>query len=161
VRNASSQPLANIAVSWTVTQGGGSLGAATSNTSAQGQASNTYIVGGSAGPQGVMAAVQADATLSVEFGGTANAVSATAGVTVGDDFFDPTNAVVAEGGQVTWTWAGASTHNVTSVSGAFANSGDKASGTHPVTFSTTGVYDYYCSIHGAPGVGMRGTVTVQ
>ena len=163
VRNASSQPLASIAVSWTVTQGGGSLGAANSNTSAQGQASNTYTVGGSPGPQGVMAAVQADATLSVGFGGTANAVGATASVTVDNDFFDPTNAVVAEGGQVTWTWAaGAITHNVTSVSGTFANSGDKDSGTHQVTFSTAGAYDYYCSIHATPTIGaMRGTVTVQ
>jgi plastocyanin len=41
-----------------------------------------------------------------------------------------------------------------------ANSGDKSSGTHPVTL-TAGTYQYHCTLHGLPGSGMHGTIVVQ
>lgn len=162
VRNAAAQNLSGVTVQWTVTEGGGTLGSATSSTDAQGQASNTLTVGSGTGPQTVTAAVQSNTSLAVTFNATATAVGAAAGVTVDNDFFTPANVPVLSGGVVTWTWApGAVTHNVTWVSGGFANSGDQSSGTHQVNFPAAGTFNYYCSIHGTPTTGMRGTVTVS
>lgn len=33
--------------------------------------------------------------------------------------------------------------------------------TYELTFDTAGTYDYYCAIHGSPGGGMAGTITVR
>jgi plastocyanin len=162
VRNAGSQDLNNVTVQWTVTQGAGALGTPTSNTNVQGQASNTLTVGAGAGAQTVTAAVQSNTSLNVTFTATANAITTTAGVTVSNNQFSPFNGKVLATGTVTWTWApGAVTHNVTWVAGGFTNSGDKSTGTHQVTFPAAGTYSYYCSIHGTPGGGMNGTVTVS
>jgi len=162
VQNALNQPLQGVTVAWTVTEGGGTLGAATSMTDAQGQASNTYTVGGTAGANTIEAAVQSNSAIKVAFTATATSAGAV-GVTVGNNFFDPSAATVSAGGTVTWTWAvGAITHNVTWVSGGFANSADQNSGTHQVTFPSAGTFSYYCSFHATPTTGtMRGTVTVQ
>jgi plastocyanin len=162
VRNAGSQDLNGVTVQWTVTAGAGALGSPTSNTSASGQASNTLTVGGSAGAQTVTAAVQSNTSLNATFNATANALTGAAGVTVSNDQFSPFNAKVLAGGTVTWTWAtGAATHNVTWVAGGFDDSGNQSTGTHLVTFPAAGTFSYYCSIHGSPGAGMNGTVTVS
>jgi adhesin/invasin len=160
VANASNQAIPTVTVSWTVVQGGGTLGAATSNTNGQGQASNTYTVGAAAGPNQVRAAVQANATINTLFDATASAVATTASVDVTNFQFTPPTAAVAATGTVTWNF-NQGTHNVTWVSGGFTNSGDKSSGTYQVQFPTAGTFQYYCSIHGSPGAGMHGTITVQ
>jgi plastocyanin len=159
VRNGAGQLLQNVVVAWTVTGGGGSLGAATSTTDALGLASNTYTVGASAGANTIHAAVQSNTALNVDF--TATATVAGAAVSVQDSEFNPFNADVAAGGAVTWTWVGALAHNVTWVGGGFTNSATQSTGTHQVTFPSAGTYTYYCDIHGTPTTGMRGTVTVQ
>jgi plastocyanin len=162
VRNAASEALSGITVTWTVTQGGGSVGSATSTTNAQGIASTTYTVGGSAGSEQIEAAVQSDASLTQTFTATANAPPSAAGVSVEDPAsFDPSDVIIAESGTVTWTWNGAVQHNVTWVSGGFMDSPTQASGTHQVTFPSTGTFGYYCTIHGTPTTGMRGTVDVR
>lgn len=160
VRNPGGQPLAGIGVTWTVTGGGGRVGAAASTTNASGIASNTYTVGPTAGPNTVTAVVTSDNSLSVTFDATATAV-ANGAVAVGDNFFDPNAVSVGAGGTVTWTWGGVFSHNVTWVSGGFTNSSTQSSGTHEVTFSAPGTFQYYCTIHGTPTTGMRGSVTVQ
>jgi plastocyanin len=33
--------------------------------------------------------------------------------------------------------------------------------TYQFKFDTPGTYQYYCAVHGSPGAGMSGTVTVQ
>lgn len=81
-------------------------------------------------------------------------------VAVADDLFSPSAATVALGGTVRWTWEGSHQHNVTWV-GTTPASATQASGTYERTFTTPGPYQYYCTIHGTPGSGMRGTVTVQ
>lgn len=83
------------------------------------------------------------------------------GITVNDNSFSPSSRTVDAGTTVTWTWAGAAAHNVTWVSGSPAASATQASGTYQRTFATGGTYEYYCTIHGTPTTGMRGTVTVQ
>jgi plastocyanin len=164
VRNASSQDLNNVTVEWTVTQGAGTLGSPTSNTNAQGQASNTLTVGAGAGPQTVTAAVQSNTSLNVTFNATANAITTAADVTVSNNQFTPVNAKVLATGTVTWTWAaGALAHNVTWITGGFTDSGDLIAGEmHQVTFPAAGTFTYYCSIHGLPGGPiMNGSVTVS
>jgi plastocyanin len=86
----------------------------------------------------------------------------TTSVSVQDSNFNPSAIQVSPGATVTWTWAGSLDHNVIWVSGGLANSTTKASGTHQVTMPTTpGELVYYCSLHGSPNGGMRGTVRVQ
>lgn len=81
-------------------------------------------------------------------------------VTVGNNFFDPRDVSVPVNSTVTWTWnSGGIGHNVTFTGGPQplpTPSCTQGSGTHSVTFATTGRYDYTCTIHG----GMDGSVTV-
>jgi plastocyanin/uncharacterized protein YjdB len=96
----------------------------------------------------------------------------TASVTVGNDFFSsvhnsssPAVDTIAAGGTVQWTWATPSVgHNVTSGGGTSSftpNSATMTTGSFQVTFATAGTYGYFCTIHGAAGTGMFGTVVVQ
>jgi plastocyanin len=160
VRNAAGIVLPGISVTWAVTSGGGSLGAATSNTNASGIASNTFTVGGTQGASAITATVTSNNSLSVSFAATATAI-VNGAVSVGDNVFDPSAVNVSVGGKVTWTWGGAVGHNVTWVSGGFTNSTTRTTGTHVVTFNSAGTFAYYCSIHGSPTTGMRGSVTAQ
>jgi plastocyanin len=45
----------------------------------------------------------------------------------------------------------------------FPGSGEPATPPHSYsfTFDTPGTYRYFCSVHGDPGSGMRGTIVVQ
>lgn len=160
VANAGNAGLQGITVNWTVNLGGGSLGSATSVTNAEGEASNTYTVGAAAGANAIGAAVADNTAVNTQFDATATAASSAVSVAVTNNLFTPMDATVAAGGTVTWNF-NQGTHNVTWVSGGFADSGNKSSGTHQVTFANAGNFDYYCSIHGAPGSGMHGSVTVQ
>ncbi|MGE0161289.1 MAG: plastocyanin/azurin family copper-binding protein [Gemmatimonadales bacterium] len=86
----------------------------------------------------------------------------TTAIAVRDDFFEPQNATVAAGATVTWTWNGSNPHNVTWVSAGLGDSPTQTSGSYSATMpSATGALAYYCTIHGTPTSGMRGTVTVQ
>ena len=159
VKNAGGGVLSNVAVDWSVTAGGGSLGSAVSTTAGNGEASNTFTVDDTEGSSTIEAAVQSDATLTTQFTATATAV-ADAAVSVNDNQFDPNAVNVGLNSKVTWTWAGANQHNVTFVDGALSSSGTQSSGTHEVTFTQSGSFTYYCTIHGSPDGGMRGSVTV-
>ncbi len=80
--------------------------------------------------------------------------------------FNPGSRTVTVGTKVTWTNMDGFTHTVTSNSvpgGAtpFSSGNIGANGTFPVTFTTVGTYQYYCTIHGTPSSGMRGTITVN
>jgi plastocyanin len=146
-------------VSWSVTGGGGSVAPTSSTTDNSGNASTTWTLGASAGANFVEASSSGIAGSPVEF--TATGVEDTppptqANVSVQDNTFVPASSTIAEGGQVTWTWAGAVDHNVTFATGP--NSGDQTSGTFSRTFSTAGSFPYQCTIHGSS---MSGTVTVQ
>lgn len=160
VRNTGGQGLQGVAVQWSVVQGGGTLGATATVTNALGEASTTYTVGAATGTNEVRASVQTAPAINTSFTATANAPSTGVTVAVANFQFTPPSATVAAGGTVTWNF-NQGIHNVTWVSGGFTDSGDKGSGTYQVTFPTAGTYSYYCSIHGAPGSGMAGSITVQ
>ena len=82
-------------------------------------------------------------------------------VTVGDSFFSPSNLTIQVGDTVRWTnAAGGMTHNVTANNGSFV-SVTSSQFTFDVTFNNAGQFGYHCTIHGAPGFGMSGTITVE
>jgi plastocyanin len=84
-----------------------------------------------------------------------------ADVSVRDNSFSPSALTVDAGTTVTWEWTGASQHNLTWVGpGAPAASATQTTGTYQRAFDAAGTYEYYCSLHGTPTSGMRGTVTV-
>ncbi|MEX2526543.1 MAG: plastocyanin/azurin family copper-binding protein [Gemmatimonadota bacterium] len=87
---------------------------------------------------------------------------ATTSVGVRDNFFDPTAIRVAGGATINWTWNGSQQHNVTWVSADLPNSPTQSSGTHQVVApSSAGELVYFCTIHGSPTSGMRGTVRIE
>jgi len=80
-------------------------------------------------------------------------------VTVGDNFFNSQNESVPVNGTVTWTWSGVMAHNVTFTAGPAplpTTSCTQSFGSHSVTFTTAGNYDYVCTLH----AGMAGSVMV-
>ena len=85
------------------------------------------------------------------------------GVSIGDNFFrapDGTTTVTIEAGDsVTWTNNGSTAHTVTSNTGAWPDSGSLNPGAiFEVRFTTEGIYQYHCNVHGAAV--MSGTVVV-
>ena len=80
----------------------------------------------------------------------------TQSVFVLDNWFGSRGESVAVGGTVTWTWGGQNAHNVTFSSGP--NSPTQVSGTFARVFTTAGLYDYECTIHGPA---MSGTILVK
>jgi plastocyanin len=71
------------------------------------------------------------------------------------------DTTIDQGDTVTWTFADAEPHTVTSDTGAFSSGAQQVGGTYAFTFNTPGTYAYHCEVHGAPGAGMHGTIIVQ
>lgn len=87
---------------------------------------------------------------------------ATTSVAVRDNVFDPSAIAVSTGATVTWTWSGSDSHNVTWVGTDLTDSPTQTSGTYQSAMpSASGELVYYCTIHGTPTGGMRGTIQVQ
>ncbi len=87
---------------------------------------------------------------------------ATTQVRVDDDFFAPQNILVSAGATVFWDWIGSDFHDVAWSSAQLPDSPLQRGGMHQVEMpGATGEYAYYCTIHGTPSSGMRGTVLVQ
>jgi plastocyanin len=161
VTDSAGNDLRGVGVDWAVTLGGGTLLSSATTTDTAGLAENRLTLGTGVS-QSVTATVRSDQSLSVTFSATAADIGAAASVTVGDSTFTPAAVQVLAGGVVTWTWPdGSVTHNVTWVTANLPDSGDRSSGTFQVTFGAPGTFNYYCSIHGTPTSGMRGSVTVN
>lgn len=84
-----------------------------------------------------------------------------ASVAVVDDDFRPTLLTVTLGATVVWTNQGQHPHTVTAADRAFDSGTLEGGQTFEVTFDEVGTVPYYCQIHGEPGSGMTGVVTVQ
>jgi len=81
----------------------------------------------------------------------------------GGNRFSPANIEVPAGTTVTFIWE-SGTHTLTSSgSPSFQGIDDAVSAPSslPVTFTQPGTYNFFCSIHGSPTGGMRGSVTVR
>lgn len=92
---------------------------------------------------------------------SAMCVSGTGGtpVTVANNTFTPAAVSVPVNGTVTWTWNSAGMeHNVSFTGGPqpLPATCSQSSGTHNLTFTAAGTYNYTCTLHG----GMNGSVTV-
>lgn len=72
----------------------------------------------------------------------------------------PAVDTIPVGGTVTWTWTGSLPHSVQSLGTTSFTSSDikTGTGTHTVTFTAPGTYQYDCAVH---GTAMKGTVVVQ
>ena len=167
---------AGVTVNWVVTAGGGEVVPPFSPTDANGVAGAIWSLGDTPGSQTVTATVDGATGSPLTFTATAvedpgNAPE-TAAVTVRDNNFlstrnsssNPAVDTVQVGGSVTWTWAPqANAHNVTSAGSPSFNGQPTATEPPPftVTFSSAGTYNYYCTLHGAPGSGMRGRIVVR
>ena len=78
-------------------------------------------------------------------------------VTVGDNFFNPSNLTIQVGDSVEWRNAtGGNSHNVTANNGSFASS-TSSSFTFTRAFTASGTTNYRCTVHS----GMTGVITVQ
>jgi plastocyanin len=89
---------------------------------------------------------------------------ATVEISVTDNLFEPGTILVSPGTEVVWTNEGRNDHNVkpddpvtfetipTDELGREMSAGR--------TFADPGAFAYYCSIHGAPGVGQFGAIIV-
>jgi plastocyanin len=83
-------------------------------------------------------------------------------VEVRDNYFNPSNPLIAAGGTVTWTWIG-SGHSVTSDgTPSFTPNAPISNAPHtlgPVVFATPGTYSFHCQVHGVAGTYGTGTMT--
>jgi plastocyanin len=87
---------------------------------------------------------------------------ATTSVSVLDDVFAPANILVDPGATVTWTWAGDNPHRIRWVSAGLGDSPLQTTGAHQQAMPQgAGTYAYYCTEHGTPTSGMRGSVIVE
>jgi LPXTG-motif cell wall-anchored protein len=86
------------------------------------------------------------------------ATSASATVSIGDNFFSPRQVTVNTGDTVTWRNNGQVAHNVTANDGSFRSGTINPGRTYSNAFSSAGSFSYYCTIHGQ---GQSGTVTVS
>lgn len=78
--------------------------------------------------------------------------------------FTPKHVAVNVGEMVTWNNMGNGLHNVHFDDNSFQQPpfADASNWSVSKTFPTSGLYGYYCDVHGGPGgVGMSGTVTVN
>lgn len=149
--------VAGTTVSWSVTDGGGSVNPTSSATDNAGMASTEWTLGATEGDNGVQASVSGATGSPVAFTATGlGPPPMQAAVSVEDNSFNPTSQRVAVGGAVTWTWAGNNQHTVTFTSGT--NSVQKNAGTFMRDFPAAGSFAYLCLVHGAS---MSGTIVVE
>jgi plastocyanin len=163
-------PVAGAVVTWNSSGTGSVLKPSVGTTGPDGVSSSIWHLGSEAGTQTAQAAVQGGADGSpVQFTATASAIpGGPGGVTIelrsdGGNRFVPANVTVSAGTTVTWTWV-SGIHDVTPTGApAFSGSGNPVSAPHTFsqTFNTAGTYSYFCTVHGTPTAGMRGTVVVQ
>jgi plastocyanin len=77
-----------------------------------------------------------------------------------DNLFTPDIVRIQPGDTVEWRNDGRSPHDVTADDGGWVSGNLDPGAEFDRTFDAPGVYAFYCSYHGSPGVGMTGTVLV-
>jgi plastocyanin len=165
-------PEAGAVVTWSAPGIGALMTPAVDTTGTDGISASIWHLGDQPGAQTSQAAVAGGAdgapvpftaTAEEPGGGGPPAAIEIRLLSSGGNRFEPANVTIAAGTTVTWTWVGGF-HDVTATGNpAFPSSG--APGAPPRSFSHTfnapGTFLYFCSVHGSPGEGMRGTIVVQ
>ena len=85
------------------------------------------------------------------------AISATAGVSIGDNFFDPEAITIGLGDTVTWTNGGTAPEGHTVTGSGFDSGVIEEGAAYSHRFDAAGVFDYVCELHDD----MAGTVVVR
>ncbi len=85
------------------------------------------------------------------------AISATAGVSIGDNFFDPETITIGLGDTVTWANGGTAPEGHTVTGSGFDSGVIEEGGAFSHRFDAAGVFDYVCELHDD----MAGTVVVR
>jgi plastocyanin len=156
------KPVAGTLITWQVVSGGGAVSPATESSDASGIATSTVTLGASPGEMKIQANAAGAAGGPLPFSAFVAAPAVTVQVT--NNVYQPETAAVTAGGVVSFVWsAGALQHNVLPEGGNtrpnLATVVD-APFSADVLFPTVGTFPYYCSVHGAPGTGMHGTILV-
>jgi plastocyanin len=89
-------------------------------------------------------------------GGVARA-SASATVSMGDNFYSPASVSIAVGDTVTWSNNGQAQHSATANDGSFDTGVFGPGGSRSETFTRAGTFSYFCTVHGQS---QSGTVRV-
>lgn len=90
--------------------------------------------------------------------------AATITILVGDNYYSPLNATARVGDVVKWQYVTGSSmsHPTSSDTKAWSTFViNSATPTYSMTVGTAGYFPYHCDLHGAPGLGMYGTLTVN
>ena len=152
-----------VPVAWTATNG--TVSAPSVASDAVGISSVTVTAGGTAGPITIVATAEGLTGSPQTFSATASEAPTTAAVSVtNSNTFAPAALSIAAGTTVVWTWqTGATSHTVTPAASEPTGSGPPANApkTYQYKFNNPGTFVYYCTVHGSPTAGMRGTITVQ
>jgi plastocyanin len=164
-------PAAGAVVAWNAVGTGALLKPSVDTTGPDGISTSVWHLGSEAGAQTAQAAVAGGAEGSpVPFTATAAAPPGGGPITVeiqlrsdGGNRFTPNNVTVAVGTTVTWRWVSGFHDVIPTGAPAFPDSGNPVSAPHAFshTFDSPGTYLYFCSVHGSPSAGMRGTIVVQ
>lgn len=147
----------------------GEVNPASSVTGADGIASTTVTLAGFATTSTISATSAGVTNSPLSFSAISTGVGLAVTVNVVNTSFQPAQFQLKQGGTVTFVWANISgPHTVTPV----PPNAIPASGAPPVqrssppafsfavTFPSTGVFKFYCEVHGGPDSGMSGTITV-
>ena len=162
-------PVSGKTVTWSVAPAGGLATPTSSTTGADGIASTSVTLPALGGTATITATSAGVTGSPISFTATATGAGNQVTVAVLNNRFSPDVFSLKQGGTVTFTWgAGSVSHTVTPVAPNTipASSNPAPPGTHdaPYTFDTVfpavGTFKFFCSIHGAPDVGMHGTITV-
>jgi plastocyanin len=97
------------------------------------------------------------AVLDRSAGGQVARASASASVSIGDNFYTPASVSVAVGDTVTWTNNGQAQHSATADDGSFDTGVFGPGGSRSHTFNRAGSFSYFCTVHGQA---QSGTVRV-
>ncbi|NNG16264.1 MAG: hypothetical protein HKM89_07255 [Gemmatimonadales bacterium] len=158
-------PVSGTAVAWQVVGGSATVNPGASTSASSGEAQTVVTLGGTAGTITIEAVSTGLTGSPLSFTAMATAPPMLATVQVVNNQFQPAAVTIAVGGTVTWDWPStAINHNVSPDATEPVRSGNPVNGPNMYqhTFNTPGTYQYFCEVHGAPGlIGMSGTITVQ
>ena len=97
------------------------------------------------------------------YGGGSSCTPTATQVCMVSSTFSPLTRTVSAGTTVQWVNGDSYNHTVTNDPGSTEtfNTTVGGGGTFSYKFNTAGTFNYHCSIHGSPGGGMHGTITVN
>ena len=155
-------------VTWTVQPTfAASVNPTSSTTDAGGIASTTVTLPAFAVTSTITATSSGATNSPLSFSAIATGAGLAVTVNVVNNQFQPAQFQLRQGGTVTFLWGtGAGPHTVTPVAPNTIPASTPAGGTHSapfsfeVTFPAQGAFQFFCEVHGAPGSGMSGTITV-